>query len=78
MNNDDSVVYPTRYTKFQNVNTLWLFISKNFDAESTSNMYLGLKGEFTCHRRRAVKTVYEVRPTKASSDVEEHTTHQIS
>lgn len=63
------VEYPTRFTKFQNVNKLWLFVSHNYGAPSTSIMYIGLKGEFTKHKREAVQTTYESRPMKTPADL---------
>lgn len=68
-NVEGRIEYPTKYTKFQNVSKLWLFISHNFGGEVTEVMYLGLKGEFTKYKREAVHTVYESRPMKASEDV---------
>lgn len=68
--NDGTVVYPTHRTKFMNVSNLWLFIPKNFGAEKTSVMYLGIKGEFTRHKREAVHTVYEAQATKKFEGLE--------
>lgn len=65
------VEYPTKYTKFQNVNKLWLFVSRNFGAPSTSVMYIGLKGVHTKHKREAVQTTYELRPVKKPGDVKD-------
>lgn len=56
------VEYPTRYTRFQNVTSLALFVDRNFGAEATVVQYLGLKGEFTRYRREAVVATYEARP----------------
>ncbi|KAI0557308.1 PITH domain containing protein [Gracilaria domingensis] len=68
-NVDGTIEYPTKYTKFQNVSKLWLFVSSNFGADFTEIRYIGLKGEYTKYRREAVNTVYESRPVKASEDV---------
>ncbi|PXF47586.1 PITH domain-containing protein 1 [Gracilariopsis chorda] len=69
-NNIDGMVdYPTKYTRFQNVSKLWLFVDTNFGADLTEIMYIGLKGEYTKYKREAVNTVYESRPLKASEDV---------
>lgn len=68
-NVDGAVEYPTKYTKFQNVSKLWLFVQDNFGGDVTKIMYIGLKGEFTKYRREAVHTVYESRPLKAPKDV---------
>lgn len=68
-NNEGRVEYPTRFTKFQNVTKLWLYVRSNFGGDVTKIMYLGLKGEFTKYRREAVHTVYESRPMKAAKDV---------
>ncbi|CDF35918.1 unnamed protein product [Chondrus crispus] len=68
-NVEGAVEYPTKYTKFQNVSKLWLFVSENFGAEVTRIMYIGLRGEFTKYKREAVHTVYESRPLKAAKDV---------
>lgn len=56
------VEYPTRFTRFQNVTSLALFIDRNFGADATVVQYVGLKGEFTRYRREAVVTTYEARP----------------
>jgi len=56
------VEYPTRFTRFQNVSSLALFIDRNFGADETIVQYVGLKGEFTRYRREAVVTTYEARP----------------
>lgn len=53
------------------MNKLWLFVSHNFGAESTSVMYIGFKGEYTKHRREAVETLYESRPVKAPADLKQ-------
>lgn len=71
-NVDGSVEYPTKFTKFQNVSKLWLFVKSNFGGEVTKVMYVGLKGEFTKYKREAVHTVYESRPLKAAKDVTEN------
>lgn len=68
-NVDGRVEYPTKYTKFQDVSKLWLYVKENFGAEYTEIRYIGLKGEFTKYKREAVHTVYESRPMKASKDV---------
>ena len=68
-NPDGNVEYPCNLAKFRNVSTLWLFIDRNFGAEHTEIMYLGLKGESTKYKREAVHTVYESRPMKAAEDV---------
>lgn len=68
-NVDGAVEYPTKYTRFQNVSTLWLFISHNFGADYTDIRYLGFKGTYTNYKREAVHTVYESRPMKAAGDV---------
>lgn len=68
-NVEGHVEYPTKFTKFQNVSKLWLFVTSNFGAEFTHIRYIGLKGEFTKYRREAVHTVYESRPLAAAKDV---------
>lgn len=68
-NPEGAVEYSTKYTKFQNVSTLWLFISRNFGADVTEIRYIGLKGVFSRYKREAVHTVYESRPMKAAEDV---------
>lgn len=79
-NIDGRVEYPTRISKFQNVNKLWLFIPKNFGAEKTSIVYIGLKGEFTRHRREVLPTLGEAKQVKTSEDVRAmpKMPHQIS
>lgn len=68
-NAEGEVEYPTKFTRFQNVHTLWLFITRNFGAPVTEIRYIGLKGIYTQYKREAVHTVYESRPSKASEDV---------
>lgn len=68
-NVDGAVEYPTKFTRFQNVSTLWLFISHNFGGDITEIRYLGFKGVYTKYKREAVHTVYESRPMKAAEDV---------
>jgi hypothetical protein len=60
--NNEWVEYPTKYTKFQNVQSLIMFFPSNFGAERTVIQYIGLKGQATNYRREAVETVYEARP----------------
>lgn len=68
-NPEGEVECPTKFTRFQNVHTLWLFISRNFGADVTEVRYIGLKGIHTQYKREAVHTVYESRPMKAAEDV---------
>lgn len=68
-NVEGRVEYPTKYARFQNVSKLWLYIKDNFGGEITDIRYLGLKGDFTKHKREAVITVYESRPMKAAEHV---------
>lgn len=68
-NVDGAVEYPTKFTRFQNISTLWLFISRNFGADITDVRYIGLKGVYTKYKREAVHTVYESRPMKAANDI---------
>mmetsp|Transcript_5061 Transcript_5061/g.10265 ORF Transcript_5061/g.10265 Transcript_5061/m.10265 type:complete len:108 (-) Transcript_5061:2631-2954(-) len=63
------VEYPTKYTKFQNITTLWLFITANYGASKTEIQYLGFKGEHTGYRREPISTVYEIRPLAAEKDL---------
>jgi PITH domain len=67
------VEYPTRFTRFQNVSKLWLFFSRNFGADQTRVMYIGLKGEYTLYKREAVRSVYESRPLAAPRKINEET-----
>ncbi|CAN8066305.1 unnamed protein product [Agarophyton chilense] len=76
-NVDGVIEYPTKYTKFQNVTKLWLFVSDNFGADFTEIRYIGLKGEYTKYKREAVNTVYESRPLKASEDVKSMNTPRM-
>jgi PITH domain len=61
--------YPTKFSKFQNVSTLWLFFTRNFGADVTRIMYIGLKGEYTLYKREAVVSMYESRPLAAPKKV---------
>ena len=63
------VHYPTKYTKFQNVSVLWLYVTSNFGADVTKIQYIGLRGSSTKYRREAVKTAYEVQPTASTREI---------
>eukprot|EP00189_Rhodosorus_marinus_P012708 CAMPEP_0184744362 /NCGR_PEP_ID=MMETSP0315-20130426/7156_1 /TAXON_ID=101924 /ORGANISM="Rhodosorus marinus, Strain UTEX LB 2760" /LENGTH=209 /DNA_ID=CAMNT_0027216059 /DNA_START=97 /DNA_END=726 /DNA_ORIENTATION=+ len=67
---EGNVEYTTKYTKYQNVRSMWLFISENFGGDNTSIQYIGLKGTSTKYRREAVKTSYELRPQVADHKTE--------
>lgn len=54
-----TIEYPTQFSRFQNVNRLWLFVSDNHGADHTIINYIGLSGVGTDHKRRAVQCVYE-------------------
>ena len=56
-----TVEYPTQFSKFQNVSTLWIFVPDNHGADSTRISYIGLSGVGTEHKRQAVNAVYELR-----------------
>ena len=53
--------HPTQFSRFQNVNRLWLFIADNHGADHTAVTYIGLSGVATEHKREAVQAVYESR-----------------
>ena len=57
---DGAVEYRTRFSKFQNVSTLWIFIRSNYGADHSLVSYIGLSGVATEHKRRAVDAVYEL------------------
>ena len=56
-----TVEYPTQFSKFQNVSTLWIFIPDNHGADHSLISYIGLSGVGTEHKRQAVNAVYELR-----------------
>ena len=56
-----TVEYPTQFSKFQNVSSLWIFIPDNHGADHTLISYIGLSGVGTEHKRQAVSAVYELR-----------------
>lgn len=66
------IEYPTKYSKFQNVSTLWLFFPRNFGGETSLIQYIGLKGEYTLYKREAVEAVYESRPLAAPKKIGEN------
>ncbi|KAA8498767.1 PITH domain-containing protein [Porphyridium purpureum] len=69
----DALDLPTKFTKFQNVQTLWMFVSDNYGENRTEIQYIGFKGITTKHKREAVVTVYELRPQAAENDgLQEH------
>ena len=55
------IEYPTRFSRFQNVNRLWLFFEDCHGADHTTISYIGLSGVGTEHKREAVQAVYESR-----------------
>lgn len=56
-----TVEYPTQFSKFQNVSTLWIFIPENHGGDHSVISYIGLSGVGTEHKRQAVSAVYELR-----------------
>lgn len=55
--------YETRVAKFNNCESLTLYFDKNFGADETRIVYIGLKGDFTeGHKRGVVICTYESRP----------------
>lgn len=48
--------------KFNGVYSLDLHIPSSFGADTTQVLFIGLKGEYTQVRRKAVEAVYEARP----------------
>eukprot|EP00172_Hildenbrandia_rubra_P000670 Plantae.Rhodophyta-Hildenbrandia_rubra.ctg13669.p1 GENE.Plantae.Rhodophyta-Hildenbrandia_rubra.ctg13669~~Plantae.Rhodophyta-Hildenbrandia_rubra.ctg13669.p1 ORF type:complete len:236 (+),score=36.02 Plantae.Rhodophyta-Hildenbrandia_rubra.ctg13669:242-949(+) len=61
-NPQGEVEYPTKYTRFQNVSRLWLYVNQNFGADVTKIQYIGFKGTSTKYKRQAVEAKYEIRP----------------
>ena len=55
-----SVEYPVQFSKFQNVSTLWIFISDNHGGDHSLISYIGLSGVGSEHKRQAVSAVYEL------------------
>jgi PITH domain len=72
-NTRGEVDYPTKFSRFQNVSKLWLFFSRNFGGDVSRIMYIGLKGEYTLHKREAVVSTYESRPLAAPKKVGDNT-----
>lgn len=70
------IEYPTNFAKFQNISSLWLFVSRNFGADVTEIRYIGFKGTYTQYKREAVLAVYESRPMKAAEDIKNANTQQ--
>jgi hypothetical protein len=52
--------YPTKQTKFSNVTSVTLFISRNFGGECTKISYVGFKGEYTTLKRDPIITICEI------------------
>ena len=64
-----NVEYPTRFSLFQNVSVLWVFIPDSHGADHTSLSYLGFSGVGTQHKRQAVMNcVYELRDVPDEND----------
>ncbi|XP_066494847.1 PITH domain-containing protein 1 [Tiliqua scincoides] len=73
--------YPTKISRFSNVNHLSIHISKNFGAETTKIFYIGLKGEWTeAHRHEVTICNYESSANPADHKIDQITpqTHFIS
>lgn len=72
------IEYPTQFSRFQNVSTLWFFVPDSHGADHTTISYLGLSGVATQHKREAVQCVYEARGVGNKNDpINEGTTpHQ--
>ena len=66
-NNEGQLEYPTKYTHFQNVSKLWLYVDFNYGGDVTKIQYIGLKGVSTNYKREAVKAEYETRPIPGES-----------
>ncbi|KAG7219319.1 hypothetical protein INR49_019123 [Caranx melampygus] len=63
--------YPTKITRFSNVQHLSIHISKNFGAESTRVYYIGLRGEYSeAHRHEVTICNYEAAANPADHKVE--------
>merc|ERR1711920_312104 len=61
-NFNGALEYPTRYTKFQGVNTVTLHFPQSFSGDKLTLHYIGFKGEATGNRREEMCTfVYESR-----------------
>jgi len=58
---DGSVQYPVRISKFQNVASVTMFFTGNFEDETTQINYIGLKGEGTKNKYGIVHATYEAR-----------------
>lgn len=52
--------YPTQFSKFQNVSTLWIYIPDTHGADHSLVSYIGLSGVATSYKRQAVSAVYEL------------------
>ena len=66
-----TIEYPTRFSRFQNVSRLWLYVYDNHGADATRISYIGLSGVGTEHQRRAVQAVYEARPQLKDHEVKD-------
>lgn len=62
------IEYPTQFSKFQNVSSLWIFIPDSHGADHTLVSYIGLSGVGTEHKREAVQAVYELRGVGSLND----------
>lgn len=58
---DEEFHHPTAFAKFQNVQTLVVYLPANHGAELTKLLFLGFRGVSTGDRRGVVKAVYEAR-----------------
>ncbi|XP_060479898.1 PITH domain-containing protein 1 isoform X2 [Panthera onca] len=66
--------YATKISRFSNVYHLSIHISKNFGADTTKVLYIGLRGEWTELRRHEVTICnYE-----ASANPADHRVHQVT
>uniref|UniRef100_A0A7S1EPN0 PITH domain-containing protein n=1 Tax=Timspurckia oligopyrenoides TaxID=708627 RepID=A0A7S1EPN0_9RHOD len=60
--------YPTKITKFKNINSVWMYFCENCGGDRTKIEFIGLKGTATKYKREAVSAVYEIQPQKASGN----------
>mmetsp|Transcript_17303 Transcript_17303/g.55558 ORF Transcript_17303/g.55558 Transcript_17303/m.55558 type:complete len:232 (+) Transcript_17303:3-698(+) len=68
-NLDGEVEYPTRYSRFQNVNAITLHFPDSFNEDTSVISYLGFKGEHLPSIRKAVACEYELQPVAGKNKV---------
>eukprot|EP00890_Picochlorum_soloecismus_P003370 jgi/Picsp_1/4033/NSC_01545-R1_protein len=70
-NENGTIEYPVKVSKFNGVHSLDLHFPSNYGADTTEIRFIAFKGEYEERRREAVNTVYESKPMPSDHQVPE-------